>query len=258
MVNVNRQTNENNEFLSQKYKELKEFFIEPVDDSLQPLKIDIIGSESLTLSSDVTDYYSEMNYFYNDQISIKPRVYTLEGEVGELVWYKKDADNSVIGAWVGKLTPIVSFLPSVSKKTLPLVDKALKIGGWIDSIDNIVNRLVSQFNQADINFQQKEYRYLAALWKARVPINVICPWQKLESFVISNIELTQPRNTKDKTLIKMTLKEFRTTSFKTTKIDVSKIQSRLQDQKAEVVDRGRTAGEIVTSSWLPNDLPLEY
>lgn len=245
MIDVSDKTNEENGFLSQKWTEMKEFFIEPDDDELTPLKIDIIGSESLTLSSDVTDYYSETNNFYNDQISIKPRVYTLEGEIGELVWYKKDADNSVIGAWVGKLTPIVSFLPSVAKKTLPKVNKALKIGGWIDSADNIVNRLVSQFNQTDINFQQKEYRYLAALWLNRSPMTIISPWQKLENFVITNIEFSQPRTTRDKTLIKMTFKEFRLTKFKTSKVGESFLYGRLQEQKEEVVDRGRTTGEAI-------------
>lgn len=245
MTDVSNKTNEKNGFLGQKWTEMKQFFIEPNDETLTPLKIDIIGSESLTLSSDVTDYYSETNNFYNDQISIKPRVYTLEGEIGELVWYKKDESNSVIGAWVGKLTPIVSFLPSVSKKTLPLVDKALKISGWIDSADNIVNRLVSQFNQADINFQQKEYRYLAALWLNRTPMTIISPWQTLENFVITNIEFSQPRNTRDKTLIKMTFKEFRLTKFKTSKVNKDILYGRLQEQKEEVIDRGRTSGETI-------------
>lgn len=257
MINIGRELNEKNGFLSQKYTEMKNFFFEPTDKSLTPLKIDIIGSETLTLSSDVTDYYSEMNYFYNDQISIKPRVYSLEGEIGELVWYKKDADNSVVSAIAGKLTPIVSFLPSVSKKMSSIQDKIMKGLGWVDSIDNILNRLNSVFNASDINFQQKEYRYLAALWRARVPMNIISPWQKLENFVITNIEFSQPRNTRDKTLIKMSFKEFRTTTFKTTTIDY-RAQGRLEDQKAEVIDRGRTNGELVTSSFLPNDLPLEY
>lgn len=236
---------EDNGFLGQKWKELKEFFFEPDNKNLTPLKLDIIGSETLTLSSDVTDYYSETNSFYNDQISIKPRTYTLEGEIGELVWYKKDADNSVTSAIVGKLTPIVSFMPSVSKKTLPLADKLLKIGGWVDSVDNLVNRLISQFNDADTNFQQKEYRYLAALWKARTPINIVSPWQRLENFVITNIEFSQPRNTRDKTLIKMTFKEFKLTKFKTSSIDTNLLYGRLQEQKAELVDRGRTAGEAI-------------
>lgn len=236
---------EDNSFLQQKWKELKEFFLEPDDKSLSPLKLDIVGSETLTLSSDVTDYYTETNTFYNDQISIKPRVYTLEGEVGELVWYKKDEDNSVNGAIVGKLTPIVSFMPSVSKKTLPVVDKLLKIGGWVDSVDNIVNRLVSKFNDADTNFQQKEYRYLASLWKARIPISIQSPWQKLENFVITNIEFSQPRNTRDKTLIKITFKEFKLTKFKTSSVSPNMLYGRLQEQKAEVIDRGRTAGESI-------------
>lgn len=236
---------EDNSFLQQKWKELKEFFLEPDDKSLSPLKLDIVGSETLTLSSDVTDYYTETNTFYNDQISIKPRVYTLEGEVGELVWYKKDEDNSVTGAIVGKLTPIVSFMPSVSKKTLPVVDKLLKVGGWVDSVDNIVNRLVSKFNDADTNFQQKEYRYLASLWKARIPISIQSPWQKLENFVITNIEFSQPRNTRDKTLIKITFKEFKLTKFKTSSVSTNMLYGRLQEQKAKIADIGRTAGESI-------------
>lgn len=76
-------------------------------------------------------------------------------------------------------------------------------------------------------------------------MTIISPWQKLENFVITNIEFSQPRTTRDKTLIKMTFKEFRLTKFKTSKVGKSFLYGRLQEQKEEVIDRGRTAGESI-------------
>ena len=102
----------------------EEYLIEPKDSTLKPLKLQITGNESISMASDITDNYVESNVALQDHISIKPMIYTVEGEVGELRWYSKNGSNDVLGSLTNKLFPIVSFAPSISKVASKVQDKA--------------------------------------------------------------------------------------------------------------------------------------
>lgn len=235
-------------------KKLKNYFkdatvlIEPKDSSIMPIKLDITGNENLSLQSDVTDNYVEANVAYQDHITKKPMVYTVEGEVGELVWYKQDSLESVLGAVEAKLTTITTFLPSVSKKMYSVMDKATKAINFVDSVDNFVSRFAQMTDSNDEDTQQKKaYKRLFDLWSLRIPINIHTPWRNLQNFVITNIEFSQSSNTKDKTRIRISFKEFRQTSLKdTTAFNINKYQGRAFEQKSEQVSLGTTTGSVMT------------
>lgn len=235
------------ENLSEYIKEtINSYFVLPSEETgIGNLKLDIIGEQTLTMASDVTDHYVESNTAYQDQISQKPIVYTIQGEVGELVYYEKDSIQTQVGYVSEKLSKIVSFAPSVSRSFQQVSDKALKIAGWIDTADNLITRLDKlEVTQTQ---QQKAYLALIALRNARAPININTPWSDLSNYVITDVKLTQPRETKDKTLISITLKEFRETTLTTVPFKAQDYQSRLQDQKAPTVEQGQTTG-VPTSS----------
>ena len=80
-----------------------------------------------------------------------------------------------------------------------------------------------------------------------MPINVYTPWTDLSNYVITNIKLTQPKETKDKTLISISLKEFRNADYKTVAFRAKDYQNRLQDQKAPNIEQGQTSG-VYTST----------
>lgn len=235
------------ENLSEYIKEtINSYFILPSEETgIGNLKLDIIGEQTLTMASDVTDHYVESNTAYQDQISQKPIVYTIQGEVGELVYYEKDSIQTQVGYVSEKLSKIVSFAPSISRCFQQVSDKALKIAGWIDTADNLITRLDKlEVTQTQ---QQKAYLALIALRNARAPININTPWSDLSNYVITDIKLTQPKETKDKTLISITLKEFRETTLTTVPFKAQDYQNRLQDQKAPTVEQGQTTG-VPTSS----------
>ena len=172
-------------------------------------------------------------------------MYTIQGEVGELVYYEKDSIQTQVGYVSEKLSKIASFAPSVSSSFQQVSDKALKIAGWIDTADNLITRLDKlEVTQTQ---QQKAYLALIALRNARAPININTPWTDLSNYVITDVKLTQHKETKDKTLISITLKEFRETTLTTVPFKAQDYQSRLQDQKAPTVEQGQTTG-VPTSS----------
>lgn len=245
------------------WNEAVDWLIQPRDDSLHSLKFHVYGTESINLQADVTDNYTESNIAYQDHIALKPRVYTVTGEVGELTWFKNDEENSIIGAVAQKLQPIVAFLPPVSKQAQSAQDKALKVLDLVDSIDNFATRTINSFTEYDdktgaLTEQQKSYRYLVQLWANRKPINIVTPWTKLSNFIIQNVEFTQPDRTRDKTQVKISLKEFRQVKTKRVAFDKGNYQLRAFEQKAEKTVNGYTTGtelkgmSMKPQQWCPD------
>ena len=235
-----------------------DWFLQPRDSTIQPLKLHIYGNESMSLQSEITDNYVESNIAYQDHIALKPQVFTVVGEVGELTWFKNDAENSLSGAVAQKLQPVAAFLPPVSKRASAIQDKAIRVLDIVDSVDNFANRIFNMFSSEDTE-QQKSYKYLMALWKERTPINIKTPWMKVENYVIQNIEFTQPDRTVDKTQVKISFKEFREVAeTKTVEFNKSIYQLRAAVQKATQVKSGTTTGVVATAKDIkPNQWSTE-
>lgn len=249
-----------NNLLSSKENEniTNSYLIEPEDSELKQLKLQIIGNETTSFSSDVTDNYVENNVAYQDHISLKPIVYTIEGEVGELTWYAVDSPNSVLGSLQNKLEPIASFAQVLSGKASQIQQKVIKVLDVVDSIDNYASRLYNFFSQdGNMTEQQRVYKYLLVLWTNREPICIKTPWMKLKDYVIQNIEFYQSGGTSDKSKIKISFKEFKVVKSKTAKFDQKKYLGRGSAQNASIVNKGTTTGVKATSimakakQWCP-------
>lgn len=243
---------------------LQEWFLEPRDEEICDLKLHIYGTETMTLTADVTDYYVENNIAYQEHIALKPKVFVVSGEIGELTWFRKDQDESVFwgseqfGAVVQKLTPVVAFVPPIAKQATAIQDKALKIMDLIDSFDNFANRVLNLLSDDSVNTEQKKsYKYLMALWQRRVPINIRTPYGKIENYVIQSVEFTQPDRTSDKSQVKISFKEFKTVIEKRAKVDKKKLQGRRSAQQAKKQNKGTTTGATMDKldckcrAWCP-------
>lgn len=223
------------------------------------LKLDIVGEETLSFDSDVTDHYVESNIAYQDQISLKPKIYTINGEVGELVWYQKDVSNQLFGQVAQRLEGVISFLPIRSKSFNQTKKAVMKAAQWVDTIDNAVTKL-KNLVPSKTN-QQKAYEMLLQLRDARKPINIKTPWGVLENYVITECRITQPKDTKDKSQITISFKEFRTVSLnKTVPFDRSKYYGNAAFENQPMENNGKTSGEdvsISTEEYVQNDDSVE-
>lgn len=220
------------------------------------LRLDIIGDETLTVDSDVTDHYVESNTAYQDQISIKPKIYTVSGEVGELVWYQKDSASQIFGQVAQRLEGVISFLPVRSKSFNQFKDKAMKVAQWVDTASNVASKISNLWNSAttgSLTHQQQAYQELLAMRDNRQPLPMIkTPWGILQDYVITNIKLTQPKETKDKSFISISFKEFRTVSVSTVKFDPEKYQGNAVFEHQPKTDNGTTSG-LDESTSVPNN-----
>ena len=235
-----------------------DYIFEPEDKQLTSLKLQIVGNETISMASDITDNYVENNVALQDHISIKPMIYTIEGEVGELVWYSRAGSNDIFGTVVNKLQPVVAFAPALSKKASKVQDKALKVLSVVDSIDNYATRLWNMFDKYEQNSEQKKiYKYLLGLWKDRTPLCIKTPWSKLSNFVIQNIEVGQSDRSREKSRIKISFKEFKTVKRKNATFNANKFLGRALAQNSSIVDKGTTSGVTATikeakaKQWFP-------
>lgn len=225
---------------------VKEYFIVGQGtQGLVNLRLDIVGDESLSADCDITDHYVESNTAYQDQISLKPKIYTIQGEVGELVWYQKDNASQTFGQVAQRLEGVISFLPIRSKSFNQMKSKVMKAAQWVDTASNAVSKISNLMSDSfgSVTHQQQAYQELVAIRDGRQPVNVKTPWGILEDYAITNLKLTQPKETKDKSTISITFKQFRTTSVGRVEFDASKYQGNAVYENQPVVDNGKTSGE---------------
>jgi hypothetical protein len=229
---------------------------------LARLKLDIIGEETLSADCDVTDHYVESNTAYQDQISLKPKIFTIQGEVGELVWYQKDQDEQGLGQVAQRLEGVISFLPIRSKSFNQMKHKAMKALQWVDTASNVISKLNTLSDGLGNGKQQSAFSQLCQYRDERSVLTIQTPWGFLEGYVITNLKFTQPKETKDKTFVSITFKELRTTSIKTVPFDSSKYQANASFENEPLSKNGKTSGQeetIVETTKEGDDfIPLEY
>lgn len=227
------------------------FFGEAKEDKTFRLKLDIIGEETLSADTDVTDHYVESNEAYQDQISLKPKIYTIQGEVGELVWYQKNDTEQGLGQVAQRLEGVISFLPIRSKSFNQMKTKAMKALQWVDTASNVISKINSLADDFGRGKQENAFARLCSYRDNRTVLNIKTPWGTLESYTITNLKFTQPKDTKDKTLISITFKEFRTTSLgEPVPFDSSKYQGNAVFENQPSIDNGKTSGKRETVARL--------
>lgn len=247
---------------------IQKYWIIPEIEGLADLKLDIIGDETLNADCDVTDHYVESNIAYQDQITLKPKTYTINGEVGELVWYQRDKSAQVLGQVAQKLEGVISFLPIRSSGFNQMKKNIMKASQWVDTASNAVTKLSTLVGTAEaltglgalnikqsLTHQEQSYILLIAMRDNRTPLSIRTPWGVLKGYVITNLEFKQPKESKDKTLITITFKEFRTTKITTVPFDEKKYQGNAAFENQPKTDQGKQQGEDVS---LPKeDTPVE-
>ena len=232
------------ELMSQLQKTASQYFIKPNPSSgIQGFKMDIIGSQEMTLGSDVTDHYVESNTAYQDQISLKPIIYTISGEVGEVVFEDKGNEESPKQKPEQNLTTISELAPPITDSATQNHEAVEYVPGEDDiSWDSFLTETQSE--------QEKAYLLLRTLRDARIPIDVWTPWTNLTNYVITSVRLSQPESSRDKTLITIEMKEFRELSLTYVEYDASKHQGRNAAQASSNVNQGQENGtEKRISTW---------
>ena len=217
---------------------------------------DIPDTESINLTADITDHFTESNSFLNDHIVIKPDMITLSGFVGELKFRPpegiagavEEIQNrlQIIPAYLGDLTPGAQQTAARAVATAQTVISG--INQTIDRVENLVGFFAGE--EATETEQQKAFNTLDALRRNGEVLTVQTPWKYFESVMIQSIAFSQDGNSKDISDISLTLKEIRIADIKTVDYDQNQFPPRVDIQGGEEENQGIVEGQERNSSFL--------
>lgn len=221
---------------------------------LAGLSFDIFEEQSIELSADVTDHYTEQNFAVQDNIANKPLVCTLRGFVAEQVAERAEPKGEFVEL-AKRLTTIVSYVPVVTQQArqvnnLLTGQKEDKKKLLDDSIGTGVDlfKAFKELNPPKTK-QAKAYNFLKALYDAKQLVGVDTPFGFLKNMAIQNIVIRQGTNSFQSDL-SVTLKQIRFATTKLVEFDSNQYQNRTNNQRAEVKNKGKVEGKKVDRSIL--------
>lgn len=241
---------------------VSQYIVGPIQQlGIAGFNLTITKMEESELDSDITDQYVENNAARNDHWAVKPEMYTIHGQVGELVYQNTKAQSELQNI-AQKLTTIAGYLPVITATMKQLQNGVLNsqnqgkdffdaaLGNGIDLYQTFKKINPPKTNQA------KCANYFAALVTTRQLISFQTPYGFKPNFAIKNFKISQPEKTATYSDVTLVLKQYRTVTTKIVPFDPNKYQGRSAGQTAPTVQQGSTQGLVadfktLTSKYLP-------
>lgn len=219
-------------------------------DTLKPgidgFLFDIQDTDEVSLTSQVTDSYTEDNSAIADHITLEPIKITLTGVVVELVQETSNYEK-FLQETIDRLKPLGILSPGMSASAQEHLTEATRLKSAANSALNIYNNLTDP-DGAGRTKQEKAYSTLENKWLNRARITVQTTWKTFKNMIIESITFNQGEETKHQTNITITFKEVRTVGVLTNK---GNLAGRVAVQKTQVADKGvAQKGESFASKFI--------
>lgn len=179
---------------------------------------DLKEDYSLTLTSDITDHFTEDNSAIQDHIALKPIIVEVSGKVAEknlLTPYDEQAETDGFKKFLnkadsisGRLGSITNLFPNIINQARDILNTAKSVYDTYKTFKNFVkaskgDKSLKQTRQSKIVTMFKEY------WQQRQVFVIVTPFCILNNMYIMDFVATQPRNTKYITDIKIKFKQIK-------------------------------------------------
>lgn len=222
---------------------------------------DIVGSEDVSIDSDITDHYVEENYAIQDHIALRPERFTVKGYAGEI--YDRFSDGVKVAMTVlDKLAILSTMAPEFAAQAEQLYSSLVSGSLNVSQIINTGTSLYDIFVQAITTStrQQAAFNYFYALWKSRTLCTVETPWNVFTDMAIESIRGHQGEDSKYISDFSVTFKKIRKAevavsvgiSIETIVENSKKYAGRAADMVSAVVSKGVTSGRTVESDLVFN------
>lgn len=213
---------------------------------------DIITNNDLTAEADITDQYVEDNSARQDHMALKPLEYTLRGFVSEKVFYRRQEITDKIADGLSKLQPIAILAPTVSSYANTVIATASYVEASVNRYIKNINSIKSLFNKnktVNTTRQEQVAQDLIKLRDNRVLTTLDSPFGKFENFLVKSAKIEQEETTSQSQVV-VTVKEYRSVTTKTIKVDAEKYAGRTASQKAVQENLGKAKGKEDLTSTL--------
>lgn len=200
---------------------------------------DIIGDESVDLTSEITDHYVEDNTAIQDHIALAPETISVSGVVAELVFAKptetqvdKPADIDAI---------IEDYEPEFTvggDQAIASVEDGAKANAVAKSFGQSLNSKYASFAPEIIGGRQsRAFGYFYQLWKGRALFTVETPWGVFNSMAIESITTSQSGDTR--MVSDFTIKFKRIRFAQTVVVNVGELAGRAAASRAPIDEKGK-------------------
>ncbi len=208
-------------------------------EGLSGFVFDIASTESINLSADVTDHYTENDSFLQDHRTVKPITVNISGFIGELVFKPK-------GGLLGALSSASSLLETVDAfagdYTPQAIQDAQRIANEISSAVNVLEsavtgvasvvNAVTSLLEPEPTRQQIAYKQLESLFNVGGLVTLQTPWNFFDDLMITSIGFSQDEKSDGISDISIGLKQIRVSEVKFATFDLEQALQREAVQKA--------------------------
>lgn len=214
---------------------------------------DVPRGETITLTSEATDHYTEDGSFLSDHIVLKPIQITLSGFVGNLVYRvpQKGSVEYAADQAASKLLAVNSFLgpltQGATQKAAAIVSQASYLANQVNALKKKGSNVVDFFKNGlngnkEPDPQTVAYHDLKALWKSKQIVSLQTYWEFFPTMSIVNITAQHDDLTDDYTDISVTLKELRLVNVETVPISEDLLPAPDTLQGESTTDKGKISG----------------
>lgn len=204
---------------------------------LEPIIFDFQGEQSVDMTSDITDHYSEDNLSLQDQIALRPEIIRTNGYIADLNDIVPDALKPLQTALV-KLTPLTAYAPSLTLTAL----RAYNLAVQAYAVGKLaVTAAVSKWGSdaTNQNKQQAAFLKFKGYWEERRLFKVQTPWVIYPLCAIQSIHAVQDENTRGFSTFEVTFKTIRFAStVQSGFIDFG--QGRFNNQASPLLNNGNS------------------
>jgi hypothetical protein len=206
---------------------------------------DIPLTDALHLKAQITDHFTETNYFIQDHIGIEPVRITLTGLASELV-FSKNRLEKYIQQVLSTLGPLGVLTPEQSASAQQYLAGVEQLGSAVGSAIDSINSTLGTLGFGNYrNKQQRAYDQFQSWFYNRAVLSVETPWDTFDSMVIEELSFEQDESSTETTTVSVTFKEIRTASTET---NTGPLKGRIVSQLAGKSDKGNSKGKAVDQS----------
>lgn len=174
---------------------------------------DVEGDQSYMMNSDITDHYVEDNTAIQDQISLKPEEYTVNGYVAEMndIVPKALAPLQIAA---DKLILVSAYVPELSITAIVLYNEAKFAYDTASALVNNAVQAWQSFSGTAINQTRQQLAFIKfyGYWRERRLFTIQTPWASFRDMVIKTIKATQNADDRTITDFEITFKQMRFSS----------------------------------------------
>lgn len=181
----------------------------------------ICTQNNLSLKSDITNHYTEENYWINDHWAINPPQYTLSGLIGELIYTVPEGWAQKVESLYGPTgLGLLSVLsPTLGSYTSGVLNITRKVQSVVNKYINIAKQTANKIKdfalkKAGITVvkktnQRRVLDELENLMNNRILVNVMTPYGMYNRLAIVAINIRQSENTKFISDVEITFQKWR-------------------------------------------------